>query len=538
MAESESVMADFISDEEMAKLEASQKTPDFISDEEMANLEKGKSWYDISAQGLGKSALEALPIAGSIAGGLVGSAIAPIAGSVTGAGIGAAAGKSLEQAGKSLFFNEGPQTRGEQYQSLVQSGLEGAASEGGGQLVSKAMQGIIPLAKKAGPKIGQALTGISEQEIKTYAKNSDKIKEMAKASDSSTLEAADNMRKKFNDDISTKIKSINDNIKDILSTSKKEVESSPVYDALEKYKQKLNPNLHIEDIAQIEDIQKRILNASSGGKINVSLANDLKQYLQEKASSAYRNGDMFQIGKQAANAAKNAAAEARKLIDLAEPNVTKLNSTLSQFHTIEDSMNSNILKVGSPEAALMSAGTGGNARNVKALEQLGEMTGTPMLEEAQNLAAMRTFTNPPLLPIDTTGKSVARIGLGTTIGGAIGGTPGAIVGGALTSPMALKGIIDTSKKVSPIVEKVLPSKPTMETVYKSIMQKYLQNKPQKEEAPKIPDQGMIMKKVKGTPYEQILNNSLQKGQGSFAAANYVLQNRDQKYRELMSERES
>lgn len=51
-----------------------------------------------------------------------------------------------------------------------------------------------------------------------------------------------------------------------------------------------------------------------------------------------------------------------------------------------------------------------------------------------------------------------------------------------------------------------------------------------------PDQTSIMEKLKGTPYEQILNNSLQNGgQKSFAAANYVLKNRDQKYRDLFSE---
>ena len=125
-------MANFISDEEMAKLEASQKTPDFISDEEMAKIESGKPWYDISAEGLGKSALEALPVAGSLAGGALGSLVAPVAGTIGGAGLGAAAGKALEQAGKKAFFDEGPETRAQQYTELAQEGLAGAAGEAGG----------------------------------------------------------------------------------------------------------------------------------------------------------------------------------------------------------------------------------------------------------------------------------------------------------------------------------------------------------------------------------------------------------------------
>jgi len=51
-----------------------------------------------------------------------------------------------------------------------------------------------------------------------------------------------------------------------------------------------------------------------------------------------------------------------------------------------------------------------------------------------------------------------------------------------------------------------------------------------------PDQTSIMNKIKGSPYESLLNNALKNGgQKSFAAANYVLKNRDQKYRNLFEE---
>jgi hypothetical protein len=45
-----------------------------------------------------------------------------------------------------------------------------------------------------------------------------------------------------------------------------------------------------------------------------------------------------------------------------------------------------------------------------------------------------------------------------------------------------------------------------------------------------------MNKVKGTNYAALLETALKNGgEESFAAANYVLMNRDQKYRDLINE---
>lgn len=67
----------------------------------------------------------------------------------------------------------------------------------------------------------------------------------------------------------------------------------------------------------------------------------------------------------------------------------------------------------------------------------------------------------------------------------------------------------------------------------------LRMQPKKEEKPKSkPDQSSILNKLQGSPYAQILNNALQTGgDTSFAAANYVLMNRDENYRKLINEEE-
>lgn len=49
------------------------------------------------------------------------------------------------------------------------------------------------------------------------------------------------------------------------------------------------------------------------------------------------------------------------------------------------------------------------------------------------------------------------------------------------------------------------------------------------------DNNAVMQKIKGTKYEQVLNNAKQNGEQSAAAAHYVLSNQDQEYRKLLDE---
>jgi len=498
-------------------------------------------------EGLAKSSIESLPIVGSMVGGALGGAaglITPVPGgaaigAIGGSGLGAMAGKSLEQGLKGVIYGEAPESRSEQYKQLALEGAAGSIGELGGQAAGKVIQKGLELGGKALPKIGHALTGISEQEIKTYAKNADEIKKMASATDGSTIEAADLIRQQYSKDIQATKKGLNDAISQSLLNSEKRIDISKVKRALLDEQLKINKKLYPEQVQQIEDLINKVDSVATNGTVSANEAHQIKQFLQDKASTAYTNpGEIFSLGSEAANASKKGAVEARLLINDAEPAVANANEKLARLHEIQDSMNSNILKTGKPESALMAAGTGGNPRNARALEQLGEITGTPMLEQSQNLAAMRTFTNPPFLPVDTTGKSVARMGLGTGIGGAIGGIPGSIVGGGLASPMSLKAIIDTSNKVAPVVKgisKALPEAPTREMLYKGLIQKNIDKFVQPEEKPQRPDQTSILNKLKGSPYEQLLNNAKQNGgDQSFAAANYVLMNRDSKYRDLIN----
>jgi hypothetical protein len=195
----------------------------------------------------------------------------------------------------------------------------------------------------------------------------------------------------------------------------------------------------------------------------VSTAHDVKQFLQDEATSAYRNPGESSLGTKAANAAKSAAAKARLLVNQAEPQVARANDELANLHDIEDTMNSSLITEGKSEHGLVSAGSDGNERNALALKKLGSATGTNMIGEAEKLAAMKQFGSPKLMANMAGAHSIGRIGLGGLIGGAVGQhegegfIPGALMGAALTSPAAIKVAIDSGILTKDAVGKLISS---------------------------------------------------------------------------------
>lgn len=415
----------------------------------------------LSGKGLAKAATEAIPIATGLAGGVAGSAFGPF-GTVGGSALGAGLGESIKNLIKQKVFGEVPKTMGENLKDIAAATASGAIAEVGGQVLGKALTATPGVLSKAGKKIGEALTGVPEKEIATYAKNAKAIKAMAKASDNSTIEAADQIRTKFQDSIQKTRQSLNNALDQVIQSGAAPgkpwtaVDSRPILQSLDVAKSKINP-LNEKAIAEIEsEIAKIRTMSNNGGPLTLKEANDVKRYLQDAASSAYSNQGIFQGGSEFARAAKSGAATARELLDKAAPAIKNINKKLSKLHDIEDSININLIVPGKPESALLAAGSGGNQRNAKLLADLGKQVGGDFLTEAENLAAMRTFGSPKLMAADVTGKSAARIGAATGLGAVAGGVPGAVVGGALTSPMALRTAIDVGRTVAPLATKVAP----------------------------------------------------------------------------------
>jgi hypothetical protein len=448
---------------------------------------------------IGKSALHMAPTIGMLGGGALGTLAEPGAGTLAGAGLGGALGKSVENIGMHAL---GESTQ-HPYVDVAKAGGEAMLSELAGMGIGKSIgavaespvgQKVIGAVGKGAAKVGEMLSGVPEKEIVTYAKNAEEIKNMANASDNNTFEAAEQLRQKWADKVNGTRQKLNNYISETLKGSDKTVDVKPIIKSLEDYKRSINRKLEPEQVAQVDTLINRITSLAQketkvvgeapeqgvfdflmsklglkeapqaptkivkewvdNGKISVSDAHDVKQFLQERAKSAYYpQGQVFPLGKDAARAAKQGAAVARKLVNDAEPVVAKANNQLALLHNIEDTMNANMLKIGSPESSILAAGSGGNLRNAKALDRLGQITGGDMLGDAQNLSAMRTFGSPKLMAQGTTGKTMTHLlsgtGLGAAAGYAAGGKEGAMlgagIGAGLTSPMAMRGMIDLGK---------------------------------------------------------------------------------------------
>lgn len=434
--------------------------------------QKVSSWLDTNlpggtARGYIKGALKSLPTLGMVGGGILGTPadiLTGPAGTIAGAGIGGFFGKTLQNLGEKTILGE-DKNREELYLDPIKEGLMGAAAEGGGMAIGKGLEMAAgnPLVRKGlskigtgASKVGEMFTGVPEKEIQTYAKHSDEIKNMAKASNNSTAEAADQMRSNWDKATQDTRRKLSERISSSLDGNQTRISAKPVLESLERSKANIDPDYYPEQIGQIDDmIQKLNAKVTPAGRMSIQDANATKGFLQDKASSAYRNnGDIFNVGSEAAKGARSGGAEIRSSLNKAAPDIAISNDKLAGLHDLEDNMNMNMVREGKPEAGILAAGSGGNARNAKALQELGDASGHDMLGDAQKLAAMRTFGSPKLMAADVTGKSVGRMGLAGGLGFLFGGVPGGIAASALTSPAALRMAIDGGKLSAEAIQQI------------------------------------------------------------------------------------
>lgn len=450
--------------EEQAELSAlkGNKPSGGLSDDEAKELaslksQQGPSWLDkeipytggSTARGIAKSTLKSLPMAGMIGGGLLGN--------VPGAALGAAGGKALENLGESAMGEE--KTRKDIYGGPLNSAKEGIMNEMGGQAIGKIGEMVAPYAGRAAAKLGSTLSGVPEKEITTYAKSAPEINAMNKASDYDTQDMADNLRDKINGKIKETRLGMNSQISSTLAKREGQtIESQPILDALGSAKGKINLKLRPEEGKEIDDLMSKVDAVSANGKIGLQDAHDLKEYLQEIGEGAYsKGGQMFQVGSKTARAAKSAAAMTRSAVNEEAPEVANANNTLSELRGIESLLNRNVLTPGKTASPLIAAGAGGNPANAKLLDKLGNTIKMNVSGDAEKLAAARTFGKPSLVPVDTTGKSLTRMGVAGLLGGIAGHAagetfPGILIGEAASSPAAIKAAINTGRAASPLIK--------------------------------------------------------------------------------------
>jgi hypothetical protein len=314
-------------------------------------------------------------------------------------------------------------------------------------------------------KVGHAFTGLPARDIETYAKATPEVNQMIKGADGNISNAADAFREKIQDSIQGTRRFANGEISQALATAPKDknVDIKPIIDAMYGVRERINPALGQEAMAQIDEQiarLERLKAGSSNGMVSIQDAQDAKQFLMGRGKKAYlKDGQMFQTAPEAAQSAKAGGAQAKSIMDTAGPaDIKSANAKLAGLHDIEENINPNLITPEKPDGALFQALSGGHARNAQTLEDLGQQIGMDIPKEGANLSAARSFMDPPVMPVDSTGKSAARMGLGFVAGKAAGhylGIPGLeYAGAAMTSPAALKLGINAGRGVMGAGEKL------------------------------------------------------------------------------------
>jgi hypothetical protein len=330
----------------------------------------------------------------------------------------------------------------------VGKGLKALGETRVGQEVKTLGSVLLDFPRKAGIKIGNVLTGVPEKEIETYATQTEKVNQMIANSGGDITAASDQVREKLSKGIQSTKQKLNTQISKALEAAPQDpiIPVSPVLEKLQAFKGKLNPNTQAEAVSQIDEMISTVSKEAKDGLVNVKSLQDIKNFLQEKGQRAFlKGGQIFSPANEAQVAAKQASSETLKILNPLAPEIAAANKQLSQLHRIESSLNKNLIAPGKPEAALLGAGSGANVRNRAMLRRLGEMTGQDALGEAERLAAVKRFGNPSWSPADTTGKSMFRFATGSALGYSAAGPVGAAIGGAMTSPAALKAAINAGQ---------------------------------------------------------------------------------------------
>lgn len=299
--------------------------------------------------------------------------------------------------------------------------------------------------KKTTVKLGSALTGETEKNIQNYIEKNKQINKIISDSGGEISVAADEARDRFSKEIQGYRQKLGTQIGEKLdkANAEKMIDVDPILQKLQSVKDRVNSKLNPESAGQIDELVNRVIDASGDtGKLSLKELHEVNQFLQDRAKGSYLKGGQFFVpGKDSQIAAKHAAREGKIILNSLAPDIKGINNQLSQLHKIEEDINKNLIKAGKPEAALLAAGGAKTGRNRVFLKKLGDIVGKDFLGEAESLASARAFTNPSLLPIDQTGKSATRLGVGALLGSLAGGGFNPItagVGAAATSPFVLK----------------------------------------------------------------------------------------------------
>lgn len=309
---------------------------------------------------------------------------------VAGAGIEAAANILNVVPGVGLATKAG--TRAAEAVSEASPLLRGMAKSAG-----SVIEGAAELPGGAAKYVASEVTGVPKNAISTYAQRGDQVKDLISKTGGELSVAADEMKGNILDSIGKTKKGLSDQITADLAQNPVRVPAQPIIEKLQAAKAKLNPHYSPGDIAQIDEMINAVNNTARDGTLSAQELFDTKKYLQTRGQGAYvKDGQLFSSGDKAQAAAKSAGGVARETLHEASPAIKHADSIFEHLHDLDDKMSASLLGQGKSENIFAAAGGGkGNIYQTQ-LRQIGEITGTNPLKDAELLYAAKQFKDPSI----------------------------------------------------------------------------------------------------------------------------------------------
>lgn len=413
--------------------------PAMMTDDEIAaalNEDVAKPEEMSFGKGLAKTAVQALPVAGSLVGAAVAGGPTLGAAALGGSALGAMAGRAAQTLIEENFLNEQPKSLEEKFTELPKEAAYDVVGNVTGEKI------IAPIAKLVGKgllKTSSAMSGVPKEVISHYSDNikavdqiqdlpdyADKARKMAQAS-------IERFKGTQNKEIST---ALNNNYGVM-------VDVTPAKNVVENSMKIINTKVNPEKFNALKE-QWDFLNSlgkEDGNKLMMPLedAYALKQKLQEM-SEFIPQGQNFKKKDFVDQTYASMSRQLRKSVNSAAPDIANAELNLAKLRGYDKSLNRNLIKAETPYNAMISAGSGQNPMNASKVERLGNLIGEDLLTPMKNLAAADKLGNADLISSYTTGRAMIPV-TAATLGYGAGGVGGAINAGIAASmgtPIGIK----------------------------------------------------------------------------------------------------
>jgi hypothetical protein len=266
--------------------------------------------------------------------------------------------------------------------------------------VSRALETAGKIPGKLATKAAASLTPATEKAIEVYNSSAPEVNNVIKRSGGILSTAADEAKVKIQASIQAEKDAANGLIKQALEDpelQKIQVPTQPILEKLQAAKSKINPHYDPGDIKQINDMMERINQANPSGAMSLDNLYETTKFLRKRSYGSFaENGEIYINSPQAAKAANGARQAATEALHEAAPQIKEADAIHSSLHDVDNRISSSLLTEGKPENIFSSAGGGSGNIHQRNLMEIGQLTGTNPVHDAELIYSAKYFKNKDL----------------------------------------------------------------------------------------------------------------------------------------------